>query len=194
MRPGQWPKQTGQRRRRPSLACVQCRRKKIRCDRTTPCSNCVRSKGSVCSYGHLVSGVDLPPTAANEASALQGASPPMTLSRLEAPRPQGTAIPDPPTFNSLGTTATSQSTATFPNPASLASPEEWSPNIRRGNVLDDSTNQPVLPTVTSIGRAMVAKTRYFGQSHWMNTSLIVSMPLCPPKIQKAGHGHARMGF
>ncbi|GKT51528.1 transcription factor lepE [Colletotrichum spaethianum] len=37
-------------RRRPALACEQCRRRKVRCDRNLPCSTCVRSKRSVCTY------------------------------------------------------------------------------------------------------------------------------------------------
>lgn len=39
------------RRRRPALSCVQCRRRKIRCDQKKPCCNqCERSKGVTCVY------------------------------------------------------------------------------------------------------------------------------------------------
>ncbi|KAL2822620.1 hypothetical protein BJX63DRAFT_441235 [Aspergillus granulosus] len=37
-------------RRRPPLACEQCRRRKIGCDRKSPCSNCMRSRRSACTY------------------------------------------------------------------------------------------------------------------------------------------------
>ncbi|KAI3541671.1 fungal specific transcription factor [Colletotrichum filicis] len=37
-------------RRRPALACEQCRRRKVRCDRNLPCSTCIRSKHAVCTY------------------------------------------------------------------------------------------------------------------------------------------------
>ncbi|KAK1657008.1 fungal-specific transcription factor [Colletotrichum godetiae] len=37
-------------RRRPALACEQCRRRKVRCDRNLPCSTCVRSKHALCTY------------------------------------------------------------------------------------------------------------------------------------------------
>lgn len=37
------------RRRRPALSCVQCRRRKIKCDRTNPCVHCTASKTS-CVY------------------------------------------------------------------------------------------------------------------------------------------------
>ncbi|KAK3297791.1 uncharacterized protein B0H64DRAFT_416719 [Chaetomium fimeti] len=38
------------RRRRPAVSCILCRRRKIRCDRQTPCSNCIKSKNATCSY------------------------------------------------------------------------------------------------------------------------------------------------
>lgn len=37
-------------RRRPALACVECRRRKIRCDRRTPCGHCVLLKFATCVY------------------------------------------------------------------------------------------------------------------------------------------------
>lgn len=39
------------RRRRPPLACVACRRRKVRCDRKMPCQNCVRARRATgCAY------------------------------------------------------------------------------------------------------------------------------------------------
>lgn len=40
---------TPQRRRRPALSCIECRRRKIKCDRNSPCSHCVTAK-SDCTY------------------------------------------------------------------------------------------------------------------------------------------------
>lgn len=37
-------------RRRPALACSECRRRKIKCDRNNPCTQCVQSKCSSCIY------------------------------------------------------------------------------------------------------------------------------------------------
>ncbi|KAF2870338.1 hypothetical protein BDV95DRAFT_595854 [Massariosphaeria phaeospora] len=42
--------QPERRRRRPALSCTLCRRRKIRCNRETPCNNCVRSKTEACFY------------------------------------------------------------------------------------------------------------------------------------------------
>ncbi|KAK4118204.1 hypothetical protein N657DRAFT_584036 [Parathielavia appendiculata] len=38
------------RRRRPAVSCILCRRRKIRCNRETPCSNCAKSKNATCVY------------------------------------------------------------------------------------------------------------------------------------------------
>lgn len=37
-------------KRRPALACQECRRRKIRCDRQTPCGQCSKSNAPSCSY------------------------------------------------------------------------------------------------------------------------------------------------
>ncbi|KAI2624648.1 putative C6 transcription factor [Hypomontagnella submonticulosa] len=43
------------RRRRPPVSCTLCRRRKIRCNRESPCSNCVRSKSGNCFYENYIS-------------------------------------------------------------------------------------------------------------------------------------------
>ena len=45
------------RRRRPALSCIECRRRKIKCDRTEPCRNCV-STDSQCTYSRYRSAVN----------------------------------------------------------------------------------------------------------------------------------------
>ncbi|CAG9996923.1 unnamed protein product [Clonostachys byssicola] len=54
------------RRRRPPLACFQCRRRKIKCDQERPCNNCTKAKIPDCNFppseipGSLDHGPDLP--------------------------------------------------------------------------------------------------------------------------------------
>lgn len=44
------------RRRRPPLSCTICRRRKLKCDRSMPCAQCVKSKmPDQCSYAAYVS-------------------------------------------------------------------------------------------------------------------------------------------
>lgn len=38
------------RRNRPALSCIQCRTRKIRCDRSEPCASCIKSKIVNCTY------------------------------------------------------------------------------------------------------------------------------------------------
>ncbi|KAL4957548.1 hypothetical protein BDW69DRAFT_191519 [Aspergillus filifer] len=44
------------RRRRPAVSCALCRRRKIRCNRESPCNNCIKSKNGQCVYEN-----DVPP-------------------------------------------------------------------------------------------------------------------------------------
>ncbi|KUI54584.1 hypothetical protein VP1G_01931 [Cytospora mali] len=45
------PPSSEKRRRRPPLACIACRRRKVRCDRKLPCQNCVRARRATsCAY------------------------------------------------------------------------------------------------------------------------------------------------
>lgn len=37
-------------RRRPALSCVECRRRKIKCDRNVPCAQCTQSNSASCAY------------------------------------------------------------------------------------------------------------------------------------------------
>lgn len=42
---------TPKRRRRPPLSCVTCRRRKLKCDRCSPCSQCIKSRDpNNCTY------------------------------------------------------------------------------------------------------------------------------------------------
>ena len=38
------------RRRRPALACERCRQRKIKCDRNSPCTQCIRARYEPCTY------------------------------------------------------------------------------------------------------------------------------------------------
>lgn len=38
------------RRRRPALSCVECRMRKVRCDRNKPCDACTRIRSATCTY------------------------------------------------------------------------------------------------------------------------------------------------
>jgi hypothetical protein len=67
-------------RHRPALSCVECRRRKIKCDRRMPCSHCMQLKSTICTYPETHSDVanrrNVPKPSPNLLSvnrALQGA-------------------------------------------------------------------------------------------------------------------------
>ncbi|KAF2476884.1 uncharacterized protein BDR25DRAFT_370687 [Lindgomyces ingoldianus] len=56
-------------RRRPALSCVECRRRKVRCDREKPCGPCTRAKSPTCTYRPNPHTIDRRPRAAAPTSA-----------------------------------------------------------------------------------------------------------------------------
>ncbi|KAF6821166.1 C6 zinc finger domain-containing protein [Colletotrichum musicola] len=64
MDPPALPASAQKKRRRPALACEQCRRRKVRCDRNLPCGTCVRSKNALCTYTTQVTPPPAQPSAA----------------------------------------------------------------------------------------------------------------------------------
>ena len=61
-------------RRRPALSCIECRRRKIKCDRNMPCNHCTQSKNAACSYK------DLHPPVHSGRTARTAKTPPTPLS------------------------------------------------------------------------------------------------------------------
>ncbi|KAJ5622713.1 hypothetical protein N7528_005945 [Penicillium herquei] len=179
-----------QRRRRPPLSCTECRRRKLKCDRSLPCGQCVRSKtADSCVF------VGPQPGASSDHS--QRMSPPVSRMRL----PNG-SVEDPPTgtgsmfvFDSkLGPKSNSKNRVT-----KRSQPDELNELRHRLRVLEKALNksQPVPTPETSIGegfsevdtsitdstgvddrvrylpdccfRGKKGKTRYFGRSHYSTT-------------------------
>ncbi|KAK1687457.1 hypothetical protein BDP55DRAFT_630651 [Colletotrichum godetiae] len=46
-------------RRRRALACIECRKRKLRCDHNRPCSKCQRAKNRACVYPSIAPPVNL---------------------------------------------------------------------------------------------------------------------------------------
>ncbi|KAK3290505.1 uncharacterized protein B0H64DRAFT_59967 [Chaetomium fimeti] len=123
------------RRNRPALSCIQCRTRKIRCDRNEPCASCMKSKIVNCTYEEArrpkprlwrlspapaaVHHPELSPTSADERAAAGSA---FTFRDMALPAP-------PPTSNhSCGAGAGSGPVPTLgktPEPRSAASPHSF---------------------------------------------------------------------
>ncbi|KAI5460408.1 putative C6 transcription factor [Mariannaea sp. PMI_226] len=93
------------RRRRPAISCALCRRRKIRCNREVPCSNCVRSKSSPCVYEHA------PP-------------PPVAVKRSVGTITPDESVPAIRCKTIIGGTSTASDTSTAPSHAPTSMPSE----------------------------------------------------------------------
>ncbi|KAJ5739122.1 hypothetical protein N7533_011906 [Penicillium manginii] len=69
------PARMVQRRRRPPLSCTECRRRKLKCDRSLPCGQCIRSKTADCC-------VFVGPQPVTTSESSHRMSPPLSRARL----------------------------------------------------------------------------------------------------------------
>ncbi|KAH8807545.1 putative C6 transcription factor [Xylogone sp. PMI_703] len=159
------PTRSVRKRRRPTLACYECRRRKVRCDRNSPCAQCKQHGLTVCTYygdHESIDGLDV--------FALQNRRPRVKLKSSSAT-----------TLNKNVDHSTNQdeSSATFSNPtvpkenttphAQMAAASEASPGIMQVfKTTSSTTSSP--QTNSSFGplHGFKSKTRVFGAGHWMN--------------------------
>ncbi|KAK3298359.1 uncharacterized protein B0H64DRAFT_73345 [Chaetomium fimeti] len=151
-------------RRRPALACEQCRRRKIKCDRTTPCGPCRRSSLESCTYRPecfkgpgVVTATSSTATQDSAALLLALASPVSDWQRqlpAEVPPP---AIERP---RSSAASDVSESVDLQPHTHS-----------NRRMTLDEATGtvEPQRRTLAPI-RGCFVKSRFYGPSHFINSS------------------------
>ncbi|KAI6597145.1 hypothetical protein MCOR06_002187 [Pyricularia oryzae] len=160
-------------RRRPALACDECRRRKVKCDRAVPCTNCVRHQcADVCSYhaSHVPRRrvPDLTPPADPES-----VWPPRAVEDLQTPAAtSGSSNP--------GVDGRSPSSALDANVTSLNERiRELEERLSRGQASagpDGSAHDAAQRTINrGAPKGILAKTRYFGVSHWMHSA--VALPL-----------------
>ncbi len=151
--------QLPRKRRRPAVVCAECRRRKIACDRKTPCGQCALHKvecvyvtGAVPPpYGRPVRATTSPGRNATGSSVADGSD--------------GSGIPIDTTAAVTTTiTATGAGTATATVTASpLDEPDD-----------DDRPGAPPQFPISAMGErstrfgGRLAKTRLFGRTHWAN--------------------------
>ncbi|KAF2646535.1 hypothetical protein P280DRAFT_544881 [Massarina eburnea CBS 473.64] len=163
--------QAPRRRRRPAVSCVLCRRRKIRCNRETPCSNCVRSKTDTCVYDNVpntISSLQGPPSTGDTFSGVESMK--SRIRELEEQVQRVAALGQPTTTQSTHSTATPSSQAT-------------SAPTRIGRIFGAASDfggafyihhgDPALGQRSDINRSVTHKKRMFGQSHWINSALVL---------------------
>ena len=174
------PSRPIRKRRRPAFSCEECRRRKIKCDRTFPCKHC-RYLNAICNY---------PEGAAPLNSRTTPAASPHHV--LEPPTP---VIPAPSlSLDNLSISSIRDGNLQQPLQESRKSPNtcdentEDSPQIRAllekvqrlEHLLSEhmpdgvpGVSNPLIEPKFSESQAQLrgtlSKTRFFGQSHWMNS-------------------------
>ncbi|KAM3066363.1 hypothetical protein ACMFMG_003128 [Clarireedia jacksonii] len=177
------PSSQPRKRRRPALSCVQCRRRKIKCDRNMPCGQCTSSKTSACLYAS-----DPPPTSKKPRSDGQF---PATPSSIGQESPVNTSSVAHAVDNNDATARpiwgerqplVEEATPIRGQPATYSQYPDRSDQptvqalLERVHKLErmlsqsDHVNPSLLPLVKTPGlRGAISKTRYFGLSHWVNS-------------------------
>lgn len=177
------------RRRRPALSCVSCRKSKIRCDRNMPCGACVRSKHRTCVFDPQI---HPSPRQSDMTSTLAG-----PLHQADS------SHDDRSNFSLTGTTPADSSssqtnTPTFDVKSLLDRIRELERRLEESTQQSTSTKNVTRASTTSsepvatypsylagelhtMNKSVMSKTRYFGQSHWMNQvgSVCCSYALTP---------------
>ncbi|KAI1749489.1 hypothetical protein F4782DRAFT_304742 [Xylaria castorea] len=183
------------RRQRPTLACVSCRRSKIRCDRQHPCGACVRSRHKTCIFETSHGPASRRSGIASATTDRSGAAESGRLSDYDL----GHVTPASSTPSAHdhghdieGAHASSSHEQDSANPASQISDADgllrriFELERRLGETtaarepLEKKQDQRVhrgesqliesylAADIHTMSRGVVSKTRYFGQSHWMN--------------------------
>ncbi|KAI5861490.1 hypothetical protein GGS23DRAFT_575377 [Durotheca rogersii] len=186
------------RRRRPALSCVSCRKSKVRCDRNQPCGACVRSKHKTCVFepqgaphprlselSPVTPGALRPSDGQLRAVHAEMAANPLTSGSTQAHHGDG-SNEDHSTLSLNGSTpvdsASSQHLGQSFDVTSLLH--------RIGELerrLEETTGSRHVPRVSAsdpesistypsyltgdlytMNRSVMSKTRYMGQTHWMN--------------------------
>lgn len=176
-------------------SCALCRRKKIRCNRETPCSNCIRFKTESCTYETQISRE--PRSCTQRPISIQPRHD-TTGSTTTANVPSRLSLQDE--SSSTNTRTDGSSHAAFELEAMRARITELEDELARANSRASSPYSVVASTPVStysvrtvsclastidvlqeirapggaaIARGIVHKNRLFGQSHWMNGFIIV---------------------
>lgn len=185
-------------RRRPALACEQCRRRKIRCDRNTPCDQCIRSRSKSESCTYLSDDYPTSTARSPRINRLQSSSPPVSSATNDRTPASPTTLPGMSTFDVSNNESiiTGDSTRRMPlveglyrgrledntsSPRSLNSESSVQTLIDRVQqlekmLLNSANTQPVgslqVPQPIANGssplRGNFSKSMFYGPSHWMN--------------------------
>ena len=177
------------RRRRPALSCLECRRRKIKCDRTDPCNHC-RANKSVCQF------VLNRPTAATAVAEKQrrpregnGTDSPALSGKSPAPHGFADGLARSPDVIDVDTSRTLSGVQAAVPEAHRVSRGEVQPQVLTPGTSSPRQPGPPQPSVQHHDRSVkpgfvnqhgpgshieLYKTRTMTSNHWMSTAPEVS--------------------
>lgn len=166
------------RRRRPALSCLECRRRKIKCDQKSPCGQCIPRR-LTCLFSPSAAPATATATAAAAAATNHqwrtGTSLPTPSSTNPASLdhyPETFPIAEPPQFRR-------RPSLTRPGSGGHDAARTIESLVHRVQNLEQLLSQSTSKTPANLGsssaaettpqqvRGTLSKTRLFGQSHWM---------------------------
>ncbi|KAF2854033.1 hypothetical protein T440DRAFT_465056 [Plenodomus tracheiphilus IPT5] len=130
------------RRRRPALSCVECRVRKVKCDRAKPCTPCTRVRAGTCTYRPFRQGIRLQDSGTPDVPVHPAERLPSSVSPASGAGPSAT-------INDL-----TQRIKTLERELAVT---------RLGNQNPNDTSESLK---TSAGQFL--KSKFYGNSHWMN--------------------------
>jgi Fungal Zn(2)-Cys(6) binuclear cluster domain len=164
-------------RREQYSSCILCRSRKIRCNRGTPCSNCLKSRNGTCVYGNSPSH---PPQQQlhldQEPGASQYPTPSSNISR-------GSIAPSHPSSTLVTSSTNALTRANQPLSRDVDFLESRVRQLEEQEKANQRYSRPHVPTSdtnteTTTSRLeetfTLYKTRMLGRSHWMNGVTLVS--------------------
>ncbi|KAI1766820.1 putative C6 transcription factor [Hypoxylon sp. FL1150] len=179
------------RRRRPPVSCVLCRQRKIRCNRESPCNNCLRSRTVNCIYENPVSQLPHrtaelslgPPDSSTPANNKKPSSIGSSSSRpshasaspaTASTRPSYSASQDVESLKYRIKQLEEQLSRAEQN-ASMAPPQATETITSRisGTFYVHHEDRLAGQSSGAIPRSTSHKSREFGQSHWINGLIIL---------------------
>ncbi|KAF2738855.1 hypothetical protein EJ04DRAFT_28081 [Polyplosphaeria fusca] len=174
-------------RRRPALSCVECRRRKVKCDRNKPCTPCTRIKSPTCTFRttpsrrsspqlvrawdsftshHDEAGSDIPPSSSTSSQhgELDSMGNRYTVSGI--PEPRGSLVGDhlPSPHSTAGSEPGLAKVKDFID--QIQELEQRMAGISTHKNGDQLLQDTTSPSTSAAGQFI--KSKFYGGSHWYN--------------------------
>ena len=183
-------------RRRHAPSCIQCRQRKVKCDRNTPCGQCIQSRHSAtCLYSPgdapatAVRRVEVANSSATSSNTIGLGSVESTINSptLRFSASSATQLPyssAPRTLLELGFQNSHPRSGIEDSEERTHKSEQLSDAVSK--LQDDSANVISFSETSPRMRGILSKTRFFGQSHWMAILEEVRSPKVSKQFESFG--------